>query len=216
MLILKLCFIRLGLDFDSIRFLLADTPEDNSKVETYQILVPISGATDSPCCANFALKIVARDNSENYSAMAIEIVLIPFSVDDLLKSVTAKQEAVSLIKEMVDLMKAGGFRLTKFISNNENLMKTIQETERAKSLQGANFNSDIKERTLGIKWDIVKDSFIFESLTFEREEVTKRTILKIVASIFHPLGFVSPFVFTAKIFPARVMENEIRLGYNYR
>ena len=132
MLILKLCFIRLGLDFDSIRFLLADTPEDNSKVETYQILVPISGATDSPCCANFALKIVARDNSENYSAMAIEIVLIPFSVDDLLKSVTAKQEAVSLIKEMVDLMKAGGFRLTKFISNNENLMKTIQETERAK------------------------------------------------------------------------------------
>ena len=198
-----------------MRFLLADTPEDNSKVETYQILVPISGATDSPCCANFALKIVARDNSENYSAMAIETVLIPFSVDNLLKSVTAEQEAVSLIKEMVDLMKAGGFRLTKFISNNENLMKTIPETERAKSLQGANFNNDTKERTLGIKWDIVKDILIFESLTFEREEVTKRTILKIVASIFHPLGFVSPFVLIAKIFPARVMENEIRLGYNY-
>ena len=27
--------------------------------------------------------------------------------------------------EMVDLMKAGEFRLTKFISNNENVMKTI-------------------------------------------------------------------------------------------
>ena len=72
--------------------------------------------------------------------------------------------------------------------------------ESAKSLQGTSFNSDMKERTLGIKWEVVKDSFIFESLTFEREEVTKRAILKIVASIFDPLGFVSPFVLTAKSF----------------
>ena len=31
-------------------------------------------------------------------------------------------------------------------------------------------------------------------------EVTKRAILKIVASIFDPVGLVSPFVLTAKIF----------------
>ena len=71
----------------------------------------------------------------------------------MLKLVRSEQEAVSLIKEMVDLMKAGGFRLTKFIGSNKNVMKTISETERAKSLVGASFNSDIKERTLVIKWD---------------------------------------------------------------
>ena len=71
----------------------------------------------------------------------------------MLKLVRSEQEAVSLIKEMVDLMKAGGFRLTKFISSNKNVMKTISETERAKSLVGPSFNSDIKERTLVIKWD---------------------------------------------------------------
>ena len=65
---------------------------------------------------------------------------------------------------MIDLMKAGGFRVNKFISNNENVMKTIQETEKGKSLQGARFNNDTKERTISIKWSvIVKDSFIFES-----------------------------------------------------
>ena len=65
---------------------------------------------------------------------------------------------------MIDLMKAGGFRVNKCISNNENVMKTIQETEKSKSLQGASFNNDTKERTISIKWSIiVKDSFIFES-----------------------------------------------------
>ena len=162
------------------------------------MLVHIFGATDSPCCANFTVKTVARDNLEKYSAMTIETVLRSFYVDSLLKSFTLEQEAVSLIKEMVDLMKAGEFRSTKFFSNNESVMKTIPEMERAKSLQGASLN-DIKKRTLGMKLDVVKDSFVFESLTFEREEVTKMAILEIVTSIFDPLGFVSPFVLTAEI-----------------
>ena len=127
--------------------------------------------------------------------MTIETVLISFYVDNLLKFVTSEQEAVSLIKEMVNLMKAGGFRLTKFISNNEYVMKTIPEIG-----PSASFDSDIKERTLGIKWDVVRDIFIFESLTFEIEEVRNRVILKIVASTFDLLRFVSPFVLTVKIF----------------
>ena len=187
-------------DSDSLRFLWADTPHENSKVETYQMLVHIFGATDSPCCTNFAVKKLARDNSDHYSAMTIETVLRSFYVDDLLKSVASEQEAINLIKELIKLMKAGGFRLTKFISNNKAVMKTVPETEKAKSIQSANFNNDINERTLGIKWDLTKDSFTFESLVFQTKEVTKRTILKIVASIFDPLGFVSPYVLTAKIF----------------
>ena len=42
---------------------------------------------------------------------------------------------------MVDLMKAGGFRLSGFIINNENVMKTIPEMERTKSLQGTSYIS---------------------------------------------------------------------------
>ena len=57
-------------DCDSLRFLWTDIAEKNSKVETYQMLVHIISATDSPCCANFAVKTVATNNSENYSAIA--------------------------------------------------------------------------------------------------------------------------------------------------
>ena len=161
------------------------------------MLVHIFQAIDSPSCANFDVKTAAKDILEKYSAVTTETVLRSFYFDDLWNLVTSKQ-AVSLIKEMVDLMKAGWFRLTKFISNKENVMETILEMKRTKSLQVWTFNSDIKERTLSIKGDVVKDSFKFESLMLERE-VTKRAILKIVASIFDPLGLVT-----------RVMENEIR------
>ena len=115
------------------------------------MLVHIFGATDSPCCANFPVKTVARDNIENYSPITIETVLRSFYVEDLLKLVTSEQEAVTLIQDKVDLIKSGGFRITKFISNNEHVMKSIPEMERAKSLQGTSFNSDIKERTLKMK-----------------------------------------------------------------
>ena len=40
-----------------------------------------------------------------------------FYVDDLLKSTKGAEEAVSLIKNVVQMCAAGGFRLTKFISN---------------------------------------------------------------------------------------------------
>ena len=52
--------------------------------------------------------------------------ILSFYDDDLLKSVALEQEAVSLIKEMVNLMNAGGFRLSKIINNNKNVMKTTQ------------------------------------------------------------------------------------------
>ena len=64
------------------------------------MLVHIFGSTDSPCCTNFDFKTVARDNSENYSAMTIETVLRSFYVDDLLKPVTSEQEVdIKNIKE---------------------------------------------------------------------------------------------------------------------
>ena len=56
---------------ESLQFLWGDTPEENSKVETYQMLLHIFGDTEFLCCTNLAFKGMARNNSENYSDMAI-------------------------------------------------------------------------------------------------------------------------------------------------
>ena len=45
-----------SLGCESLQFLWGDTPEQNSKVETYQMLVHIFGDTDSLCCRTLLSK----------------------------------------------------------------------------------------------------------------------------------------------------------------
>ena len=48
-------------------------------------------------------------------------------------------------------MRRGGFKVTKFISNDKDVMNSILVVERAKSFQTASFNDNINKQTLGIK-----------------------------------------------------------------
>ena len=72
--------------------------------------------------------------------------------------------------------------------------------KRAKSFQTASFNNNINERTLEVKQYVIKDVFSFDIVKVKEEDVTKRKILKTLASIFDPVGFVAPFLVTEKMF----------------
>ena len=54
-------------------------------------------------------------------------------------------------------------------------------------------------RTLGVMWIAAEDVFTFDSQVNEEFELTKRNFLKKVATLFDPLGFLSPFVVRAKV-----------------
>ena len=54
------------------------------------------------------------------------------------------------------------------------------------------------ERALGVYWDVQSDTFKFKALQAYKPS-TKRGVLSVVSSLFDPLAFLSPFVFTAKI-----------------
>ncbi|XP_065674130.1 uncharacterized protein LOC136091074 [Hydra vulgaris] len=58
------------------------------------------------------------------------------------------------------------------------------------------YNNNNLIKILGIEWDIVKDEFVFEFKDFVKKDeaikTTKRNILKMAASFFDPLGFITP------------------------
>ena len=184
-------------DTDALRFLwwpgsIDDTPED------YKMLVHIFGAKSSPCCANKALSMTAQDNERKYSPEVIRTVRRNFYVDDVLKSVPSTEQAVHLTSDLTKLLKEGGFRLTKFASNSREVLQSISPELRANPLLDLDLDQLPLERALGVYWDAQSDTFKFKA-SQSGKPPTKRGVLSIVSSLFDPLGFLSPFVFSAKI-----------------
>ena len=186
-------------DKHSLRFLWKDDINSPDQPDTYQMLVHIMGATCSPTCANYALKRCARDHLEDFDPSTIETVLRSFYVDDLLKSIESIKGGQQLIKEVIEINKLGGFRLTQFVSSDPELLKHIPEDLISPSVNiqmddGKNHST----KALGISWSTKEDVLTFLP-NIVNSTSTKRGILSVVSSLYDPLGFLSPFTTTAKM-----------------
>ena len=197
-------------DADCFRFLWQEDLSSDDPPDTYQMLVHIFGAKDSPTCCNYALKRTARDNADSYDALTIESALKAFYVDDLLKSVNDEETAIFLAKELMSLLKRGGFRLCKFVSNSEAVLDALPESEVSPK---AIVDLDIEsvDRALGVSWNKKRDEFTFTLVIELVDEVTKRVILRITCRIFDPLGLLAPFILKAKL----LLQELWRLGFDW-
>ena len=142
--------------------------------------------------------MTAQENERKYSREVIKTVRRNFHVDDVLKSVPSTEQAVHLTSELAKLLKEGGFRLTKFARNSREVLQSIPPELRANPLLDLDLDQLPLERALGVYWDAQSDLFKFKALQAAKPP-TKRGVLSVVSSLFDPLGFLSPFVFSAKI-----------------
>ena len=116
-------FLQVGvlpIDQLSLRFLWREDP--TTDVVTYQYTRHIFGYRDSPTCANFALQKTPRDNQVLFPDAASAVVQ-KFYMDDYLDSFLEPEQALKLSKDLVELLKLGGFKLTKFVSNVKEIQK---------------------------------------------------------------------------------------------
>ena len=93
------------------------------------------------------------------------------------------------------IMSAAGFCLRKWVSNNANLQAYFDRKE------GKVSDNLASRKVLGVEWDARSDEFVFsfaEGLVLARFLTpSKRNILRVAASFFDPLGFISPI--TARV-----------------
>ena len=97
--------------------------------------VYVFGGTSSPC-SNFALRKTASDNRNEYASDVTKILEINFYVDDMLKSFRRVTKAKDVIRKVKELCAKGGFNLTKFTSNSEEVLKSIPNEDRRKNVSG--------------------------------------------------------------------------------
>ena len=101
---------------ESLRFLWR--ANSSLPINEYIMQAHIFGKTDSSCCANWALKSTGLENKNEYSARVIEPILDHFYMDDYLDSCPSLEQAVSVIVDVIQLLKTSGFNLL-------NLFQTI-------------------------------------------------------------------------------------------
>ncbi|XP_074608716.1 uncharacterized protein LOC141863136 [Acropora palmata] len=186
-------------DRDAFRFLWWPTGDLNQEAVDHRMEVHLFGATSSPSCSGFALRKTAEDNKEDFEEEVVKTVKRNFYVDDCLKSVKSVDCAIQIVLQLRNFLSKGGFRLTKWLSNNSKVLNFIPHEERAPSLLDLDLDKDKPpiQRALGLHWNMDADMFTFK-VNLKEKPNTRRGILSLTSSLYDPLGLVAPIILPAK------------------
>ncbi len=185
-------------DQPSLRFLWREDPAQ--KVAVYQYTRHIFGAKDSPTCANYALQRTATDNQLRYPDAA-RAVYENFYMDDYLDPAETREEAISRSQRLAEMLKLGGFKLTKFVSNDDSLVSDLREQPTPDSKLLCASSSGASSHVLGLKWDHLEDTLVVSRGTqFDSAQIiSHRVVLSVVSKVFDPIGLVTPFTISARL-----------------
>ena len=121
-------------------------------------------------------------------------------MDDSLDSVETTEDAIQLYKDLTKIWENAGMKARKWLSNDPEVLKQIPIAKRSGQVDLSNIYQLLPQtKTLGVIWDAEGDFFTFTVSEVENRRFTKRSFLKLIASIFDPLGFLSSFIIRAKV-----------------
>ena len=186
---------------DCLRFLWFDK---KGQVVKYRMTGHIFGGVWCASSSAYALRRTAVDD-DDVDGVVKDVIMNSFYVDDMLHSVETVEEGEMVVKNVTEQLQKGGFHLTKFVVNEPRIHEQINEEERAKECR----IFDQSETTaLGVRWNVYDDEFIFR-VSVSEDVVTRRTMLRLVASMFDPLGLLNPFTVSGKILLQRATKCKI-------
>ena len=136
------CFVQPD-DTRFLRFLWWPGGDTSVAAKVYAMQVHLFGGKSSPSVVNFCMRKTADDHELKYSELAISTLRRSFYMDDMIRSVKCVEDAKQLIPEMQKLLHEGGFDLGKFMSTSREVIETVSEERRAKSLQNIDLNDCI-------------------------------------------------------------------------
>ena len=184
---------------DLLRFFFRDKED---KLRTFRFTRVLFGLTCSSFLAQETMKHHAKQ-FQSTNPKAVDIIMNDSWVDDILTSLDSKEEAEKVIKEIIQLMEQGNFKVRKWISNSPDVLQAIPEElkldDKTKKV-GKEEEVSKETKALGINWNTLMDEISVASPKIENDmPPTKRTLSSTIASIFDPLGLLIPFTVRGKL-----------------
>ena len=142
----------------------------------------------------------------------------------MLKSLQTVIKAKDVIRKVKGLCTKGGFNLTKFTNNSEEVLKSIPDEDRRKNVsdealtfgknvsdEALTFGKLLEDKTLGVKWNISKDTLEFQTEMAENPSA-RRGLLSMLSNIYDPLGLGAPFLLKGRLIIQQLCRD--RLGWD--
>ena len=187
--------------------------ESHREPDVYEIKARIFGSTSSPCSAQYVKNRHALEFADEFP-QAAKAITDRHYVDEYFDSVHTDDQAVTRMSEVSELHRRGGFLIRNWTCNSQAVLNHIPENLRAQKKE-QHSNGDHTERVLGVHWNAELDSFTFK-LHFSRVPdgvlngskcPTKTEVLKLLMSLFDPLGFLANYTVAGKILVQDVWRN---------
>ncbi|XP_065196475.1 uncharacterized protein LOC135827967 [Sycon ciliatum] len=191
-------YLRISLNPDDRRYHRFLWRTDPSKPpEVYEFCSVVFGVNASPFLAQYVSQQHARSLSSEMP-QAASVVLDSTYMDDSMTSAPDVTAAKSLYADLSDLWGQANMHARKWLSNSAEVLAEIPQADRASQLELTDEQlPNIK--TLGVLWQAEIDMFTFQYKVPDFTRLTKRQFLRILATIFDPLGFLAPYIVRAKV-----------------
>lgn len=173
-----------------------DSPD--KPVKEYKLTTVTFGTASAPYLALRTMKQLAIEERNNYP-LGAGFLENNFYVDDALVGFENVEEAMKGIAELNEIMKAGGFKLRKWASNNNKTLEHVPTEDCLKAITITLDKKDEAVKTLGIQWDAEADQLFFKVEQKDKPCTTKRQILSAIAGLYDPLGVLAPATTSARI-----------------
>jgi hypothetical protein len=215
-------------DRDMLRFIWFSDPSNlDSEIQHFRFTRLVFGLRPSPAILGSILAHHLNSYADLYPEI-IKMIEESLYVDDLISGCENESKAFEIYQSSKCILAEGSFNLRKWHSNSSELLDRIHQaeagdginqhskddkkpksiTEEDQSYTKSTIGSDNREKNvdvvnvLGTKWDCKTDELCFNLSSIVEYArtlpVTKRSLLKITAKIFDPLGLLSPFIVRLK------------------
>ncbi|XP_045185023.2 uncharacterized protein LOC123543028 [Mercenaria mercenaria] len=166
--------------------------------EVYQFNRLVFGVNASP----FLAQCVSQYNAQcftNEFPLAAETVLKSTYMDDSMDSVSNEEEGIELYRELSGLWQKASMYARKWLSNSQTVLEQIPKRDRAYEIDLS--KSELPSvKTIGVLWKAATDIFAFcYNAPDSTVNFTKRSLLSKIATVYDPLGFLTPYTVRAKI-----------------
>ncbi|XP_062709120.1 uncharacterized protein LOC134288391 [Aedes albopictus] len=189
---------------------------ERGQTEVYAMQVMTFGACCSPTTAQF----VKNANADRFACdypTAHQAITKSHYVDDMLVSVDTEEQAIQLAKDVRHVHQQGGFEIRNWISNSSMVLAALQGVDTDEKC--LDLSSELTtEKVLGMWWNTTDDVFTYKvgwnrydpALLGGERRPTKREVLRVLMTIFDPLGLISHFLSYLKILLQQIRRSGVQ------